>query len=77
MTQCGLFVEKKEGEECKPYPVPLTGVSVHVKIVDLVAQVDVEQHYCNREDQPVEAVYKFPLDEGIESFHVPQFHPSN
>jgi len=50
--------------EGEPAPVPLTGVSVKVRIVDLVAEVDIEQRYVNRENQPIEAVYKFPLDEG-------------
>ena len=44
--------------------MPLTGVSVQVRIVDLVAQVEIEQRYVNRENLPIEAVYKFPLDEG-------------
>lgn len=45
-------------------PVPLTGVAVNVRIIDLVAQVTITQNYVNRETQPIEAVYLFPIDEG-------------
>ena len=48
--------------------VPLTGVSVQANIIDLVAEVSIEQRYVNKENNPIEAVYKFPLDEG--KFHV-------
>ena len=59
---CGLVIEKEGGIES--VPVPLTGVSVNVRIVDLIAEVEIEQRYVNRETIPIEAVYKFPLDEG-------------
>ena len=58
---CGLIFEK---ENAGAVPVPLTGVSVQVCIIDLVAQVNIEQRYVNRETIPIVAVYKFPLDEG-------------
>ena len=62
MITCGLMtVPIGIGE---PAHVPLTGVSVKVRIVDLVAEVNIEQRYVNRESQPIEASYKFPLDEG-------------
>ncbi len=62
MITCGLMtVPVGEGE---PAPVPLTGVSVNVRIVDLVAEVNIEQRYVNQGNQPIEAIYKFPLDEG-------------
>ena len=57
-------MERTDGRE--PIPVPLTGVSVEAHIVDLVAQVTIEQRYVNKENQPIEAVYLFPLDEGSE-----------
>ena len=44
--------------------VPLTGVSVVADIVGLCARVTITQRYENREKQPIEAVYVFPLDEG-------------
>ncbi len=61
MTRCGLLMERVG---CEPIPVPLTGVSVEARIVDLVAEVTIEQRYINKESQPIEAVYLFPLDEG-------------
>ncbi|XP_046436816.1 von Willebrand factor A domain-containing protein 5A-like [Daphnia pulex] len=61
MHVCGLLIECPGRE---PTPVPLTGVSVQARIIDLVAEVTIEQRYVNRETQPIEAVYLFPLDEG-------------
>ena len=44
-------------------PVPLTGVHVDGQITGRGARVKVRQLYINREDKPIEAVYKFPLPE--------------
>ncbi len=44
--------------------IPLEHVRVEVHVVDLCARVTVHQCYRNREDQPLEVVYVFPLDEG-------------
>ena len=44
--------------------VPLEGVSVETRIRDYAATTVVAQRYRNAEAQPIEAVYKFPLDEG-------------
>ena len=52
------------GDSEESAPVPLTGVSVNVRIIDLAAVVKIEQVYENRESQSIEATYKFPLDEG-------------
>ena len=46
-------------------PVPLTAVSVKVSVINLVAEVQVEQSYLNEAPHPIEVVYKFPLTEGI------------
>jgi len=59
---CGLIIIREDGLE--PIPVPLTGVSVKARIIGSIAEVSIEQHYVNREKNPIEAVYKFPLDEG-------------
>ena len=45
-------------------PIPLTGVSVDAEISKLCARVSIAQRFVNRESQPIEAVYVFPLDEG-------------
>lgn len=46
-------------------PVPLTGVSVKVSIINLVAEVEVIQSFFNEENKSIEAVYKFYLTEGM------------
>jgi hypothetical protein len=43
--------------------MPLDGVHVSVRVVDLVAEVQVMQFYVNNESRPVDAEYIFPLDE--------------
>jgi hypothetical protein len=47
----------------KPEMVPLLGVEVNVNIVDFCCEVEVAQTYKNDSDRPIEAVYKFPIDE--------------
>ncbi len=53
---CGLVA--KGGQ-----PVPLLGVRVEAEVKDYAARVVLVQRYRNDETQPIEAVYKFPLDE--------------
>ena len=57
LTRAGLFTTAD-------VPVPLTGVSVVADIVNLCSRVTITQRFVNRESQPIEAVYVFPLDEG-------------
>jgi Ca-activated chloride channel family protein len=45
-------------------PVPLEGVSIEATVTSASARVMIAQRYRNREAQPIEAVYVFPLDEG-------------
>lgn len=45
-------------------PLPLTGVRVRAGIVGSFARVEVEQHFQNPYDQPMEAVHIFPLPPG-------------
>lgn len=40
---------------------PLKHTSVHADITGYVAEVEVEQHYVNPYEEPIEAVYIFPL----------------
>jgi hypothetical protein len=44
--------------------VPLSSVSIDAEISRFCARVAVTQRYINRELQPIEAVYVFPLDDG-------------
>ena len=64
MSFCGLWMTHL-GEREKPAPVPLTGVGVHVRIIDLVAEVKIEQIYENNSSQPIETTYTFPLEKGL------------
>ena len=56
-TRSGLFTADAAA-------IPLTGVSVEAEITSFCARVAVSQRYVNRESEPIEAVYVFPLDEG-------------
>ncbi len=44
--------------------VPLVGVSARAEIRDNACRVVLSQRFRNDETQPIEAVYKFPLEEG-------------
>src|SRR5512139_1663489 len=55
---CGLLT--REG-----VPVPLRGVRVEATIRDYAARVVLVQRYRNDEALPIEAVYRFPLEEGV------------
>ena len=57
----GLLIERSDREHI---PVPLVGVFVQAQLIDLVAEVNIEQRYTNKEKQPIETVYMFSLDEG-------------
>ena len=52
-------------------PVPLIAVDVQASIVHAVADVQLTQVYVNKESQPIEAIYYFPVDSngGITRFH--------
>lgn len=42
--------------------VPPVNVSVQGRIMDFIAEVTVSQRYSHNEQEPVEAIFKFPLD---------------
>jgi hypothetical protein len=48
----------------KGQPIPLDGVSVEAEIKEFCSRVTISQRYRNRETDPIEAVYVFPLEEG-------------
>eukprot|EP00898_Chlorokybus_atmophyticus_P002678 jgi/Chlat1/3410/Chrsp23S03738 len=60
----GLYVEHGAA-------VPLEWVKVDARVVDMIAEVRVEQRYRNTEAVPIEATYFFPLDEraAVGEFH--------
>jgi hypothetical protein len=45
-------------------PVPLVGVVARAEIRDYACRLVLSQRFRNDEDRPIEAVYRFPLDEG-------------
>ena len=44
-------------------PVPLARVQVDVRVVNFIAEVTLAQEYVNREADPIEATYLFPVEE--------------
>ena len=44
-------------------PVPLLSVECSVVVKNFVAEVEVRQKYHNREENPLEVVYYFPVEE--------------
>ena len=61
--ECGLIrIVKINDWEQKPVPVPLIQVDVEASVVHAVAQVQITQVYKNLEEQPIEAIYFFPVD---------------
>ena len=44
-------------------PIPLVSVQVDAKVVNFTAQVEVTQEFVNREQNPIECVYFFPVEE--------------
>ena len=74
ILEAGNPLDKVEaGLICNGALVPLQGVHVFAKLVDLASQVVVIQRYQNPNDYQVEAKYVFPLDDsaavcGFEAF---------
>ena len=63
---CGLVLYLEDLEihsEEEVIPVPLKSVEVKTKIVDFVSEIEVTQTYVNKESNPIEAVYFFPVEE--------------
>ena len=62
----GLFIISSEStpwEEEKQDPVPLTEVAINVELRNFIAHVEMRQKYQNKENNPIEAVYNFPIEE--------------
>ena len=57
--QCGLIHIIRD----LPVPVPLRQVHLNVKVVDFVAEVTIVQDYVNRESNPIEVQYSYPVEE--------------
>ena len=50
-------------ERAQQYPLPLLGVFAKIQVFDFVAEFTLLQRYENREKQPLEVIYEFPLPE--------------
>jgi len=73
-VECGLVCilpKKEEWDPERTAPVPLTSVSILASVVHPVAQVELIQVYVNKEKQPIEAIYYFPVDSNgaVTHFH--------
>ncbi|EGG19008.1 type A von Willebrand factor domain-containing protein [Cavenderia fasciculata] len=62
--------QEEEQEEAKEsgligggVQIPLKAVHVRAKLLDLIGEVTIYQHYKNTSSKPIEAKYVFPLDE--------------
>jgi len=44
-------------------PVPLTSVNIRAKVVNFITEVEVTQEYQNKEKNPIEVIYFFPVEE--------------
>lgn len=42
--------------------IPLLSVNVVATVVHAVAEVEITQFYANKEEQPIEAIYYFPVN---------------
>ena len=66
-TLCGLIYSfqhlSTSGNESSTLPVPLKNVQLDVKVVNFTAEVKVSQQFVNCEQNPIECVYFFPVEE--------------
>ncbi|XP_037037777.1 von Willebrand factor A domain-containing protein 5A-like isoform X2 [Bradysia coprophila] len=58
---CGL-VSMVDAAHPEVSPIPLLSVYVTALVLHAVAQVEITQNYMNKEEQPIEAIYYFPID---------------
>ncbi len=62
---CGLVKILKRAEDWKrpiQTPVPLISVNVNASVVNAVAQVEVKQVSVSKVEQPIGAIYYFPVN---------------
>ena len=50
-------------DEAQPVPVPLVDVEVRVVVRNFIAEVELRQKYQNKEKNPLEVTYFFPVEE--------------
>jgi len=54
---------RREEDAPQVTPVPLEGVDLKVRVISTSAQVEVIQNYVNKEKDPIECIYFFPIEE--------------
>ena len=50
-------------DQGEPVPVPLVSVEVRAEVRNFIAEVELRQKYQNRENNTIEVVYFFPVEE--------------
>ena len=50
-------------DHAEPVPVPLLSVEVRAEVRNFIAEVELRQKYQNREENPLEVTYFFPVEE--------------
>ena len=50
-------------DHAEPVPVPLLSVEVGAEVRNFIAEVELRQKYQNREENPLEVTYFFPVEE--------------
>lgn len=58
----GLVSVSWQGNQRQLRPVALLSVDVTASVFHAAAEVEVCQVYANRENQPIEAIYYFPIN---------------
>ena len=63
---CGLVYHVEDPQnpsQEETIPVPLKNVHIDARIIDFISEIKVSQSYVNKEENPIEAVYMFPVEE--------------
>ena len=50
-------------DRAEPVPVPLVSVEVRAVVRNFIAEVELRQKYQNKENNPLEVTYFFPVEE--------------
>ena len=50
-------------DQAPPVPVPLVSMEVRAEVKNFIAEVELRQKYHNKENNPLEVTYFFPLEE--------------
>ena len=50
-------------DQADPVPVPLVSVEVRAEVKNFIAEVELSQKYHNKENNPLEVIYFFPIEE--------------